>query len=103
MTLKLSRADTLRDAALRQIDAHFADLINAEMGPLGMLHALKRTQALGAGGRLVEEDADAVVARAKEQDERLASLDKRRRDLKQQVQTATSAAEIKSILAGLTA
>lgn len=101
MTLRLSRADTLRPSALDQIDAHFARLIAAEIGPLGALHALKRAQAEAGVGVLIDSDRAAVLERAAEQDDRLAALDRRRRQMKAEVRAAVTAADIKQILAEL--
>ena len=95
MTLKLSRAGTLRPQAEAQVDLHFASQINAILGPLAAVHMLKRQ------GFLVDGDADAVAARAAEQDTALALLDRRRRDMKARVRAAGTAAEIKAILAEL--
>lgn len=101
MTLKLSRADALRTRALDQIDRHYAGLIAAEVGPLGHLHALKRQQAVAGKGGLLDGDAGAVLERAAEQDERLARLDRERRQIKGEVRAARTADAIHSILSRL--
>lgn len=93
----------LRKAAEADIDEHFAALIAADIGPLGALHMLKRMQAKAGVGPLLDGVADAVtvLARSDEQDERLADLDRQRRQMKAKVRAATSAAKIKELLASL--
>jgi hypothetical protein len=95
MTLKLSRAATLRPAAEVEIDAHYASKINEVLGPLAVVHLLKRL------GALVDGDANEIAMRAEEQDDALAALDKERRELKARVRAANTAVEINEILASL--
>lgn len=102
MTLSLSRADLLRPEAETRIDRHFAGRIDAVIGPLGALHLVKRMQATTGGGVLAGDDAEAILARAGEQDAELARLDGQRRDMKASVRAARTAAEINTILATLT-
>lgn len=101
MISTFNRVDALRPVALAQIDEHFAEAINRVIGPLGPLHFLKRQQAMGGGGVLVNEDQQEIIARCMEQDREIASLDLQRRDLKAAVRAATSSAEIKAVLARL--
>lgn len=101
MTSTFSRADALRPIAERQIDERFSEAINRVIGPMGPLHFLKRQQAAGDGGALVDGDREAILARAADQDEALAALDRRRLTLKAGVRAATTAAEIKALLARL--
>lgn len=99
MTLKLSR----RGAALRQaeeaVDRHFAQLISVELGPLGALYARKRAQAEAGTGALLDGDREAILARAAEQDERVAKIDRERRDLKRRLRAAATAADVNEIAA----
>jgi hypothetical protein len=95
MTLKLSRADALRDGALAEVDRHYARKINAVLGPLAVIHMLKRN------GALVDGDADAIAGRAAEQDAELAALDKERRSTKDKIRTAATAADIRAVLSAL--
>ncbi|MGN6773510.1 MAG: hypothetical protein ACTHJQ_27230 [Rhizobiaceae bacterium] len=97
MTLKLNRADAARSAALAEVDRHYARKINAVLGPLAVIHMLKRN------GALVDNDAEAIAARAAEQDEELAALDKERRAVKDRIRACTTAANIKTILTSLPA
>ncbi|WP_274426736.1 hypothetical protein [Chelativorans sp. YIM 93263] len=103
MRLKLDRVQTLRGKAEQEIDRHFGGKIDHVIGPLGALHALKRSSALSGNGGLVESDDDrqAILSRAAEQDKELARLDRERRAAKQKVRAAGSVAEIKAVLASL--
>lgn len=101
MTLKLSR----RAVALRQaeevIDRHFARLVATEIGPMGAIHARKRAQAEAGSGALLDGDREAILARAAEQDERLAVLDRDRRAIKASVREAATSADIAAIVSTL--
>lgn len=101
MTLKFSRAEALRPMAEATVDEHFAALIASEIGPLGALHILKRMQAKTGVGPLINGDAEAVIAKASDQDQRLADIDRRRREMKSRIRAAATAAEIKELLASL--
>lgn len=101
MSLIISRADAMRPAAIAAIDEHFTARILAIVGPLAALHALKRAQAEIGQGVLIDGDREAILARAAEQDERLAVIDRQRRSLKERVRLAASAAAIRAALAEL--
>jgi hypothetical protein len=95
--------DAMRERAEMKIAACFAVRINAIIGPLGALHALKRQQAEAGGGALVNDDIEAVKARVQAQDEQLAALDRARRALKARVRQAETAEDIAAVLAELPA
>lgn len=106
MTLKLSRADTLRPDAEVRIDRVYAKKINDLIGPLGRLHQRKAERAMAGPkrcGPLIVDEADrlAIIDAATKQDEAVAVLDVERRQLKAAVRAATTAAEINAILAKL--
>lgn len=100
MTLKLNRANHIRDQAEFLIDQHYAQEINKEIGPLGSLHVLKRIQAQISVSSLVYdvEDQKAILKKASEQDERLSELDRKRRDIKKRIREAPTSEAIKNIL-----
>lgn len=99
MSLKLSRVGVVRDAALSRVDLHYSRRINQLLGPLATLHSLKRTQALGGGGSLVDVDeAEAVLEQAERQDAELARIEKERLELKRRIREAKTAAEINELI-----
>lgn len=98
MKLLLSRRSIAVRRAVEAVDAYYADLVSAEIGPLGALHALKRAQAVSGEGPLIDGDRESILARASEQDARLASLDRARRSLKQRIREAATAADIHTLL-----
>ena len=100
MTLKLSKANEERPAAERHVDAYFAAKIQDVFGPLALVHAAKLSQALAGHGPLIDDEADrdAIIARANEQHNALAALDRRRRDTKAAIRAANTSAEIAKIL-----
>ncbi|SDA39043.1 hypothetical protein [Mesorhizobium qingshengii] len=106
MTLKLSRADTLRPEAEDRIDRVYAKKINDLIGPLGRLHQRKAERAIlgrDLAGPLIVDEADrlAIIAAATKQDAAVAALDVERRRMKAAVRAANTAAEIKAVLAKL--
>lgn len=106
VTRKIGRAEAAmrvviaRLEAVELIDRHFAGLLT---GPLADVHARKRRQAEASGGTLVDGDADrmAILARAAEQDERLAALDRQRRALKADVREAETLEAVQVVLSKL--
>lgn len=97
------RIEIKRGAAIAELDRRYALKIQALAGPLAGLHAEKRRQAEAGGGALVDDEADraAILARAAEQDTRLAELDRRRRALKDEIRAAGTVEAVQAILANL--
>lgn len=83
------------------IDAAFARRMEAVRGPLAEIHAEKRRQAEAGGGPLIVDDADrlAILANAEAQDEQIAAIERRRREIKTALRAATSEDEIRTIMA----
>lgn len=100
-TEQTAAVDRAKVEALAAIDATFAVRIAAIVGPLAALHAEKRRQAEAGGGPLIDGETDraAILAKAAEQDARVAELDRERRAMKARVRAGATAAEINAILA----
>lgn len=103
MKLRLSKVEALRPQAENFVDKHFKHKIEAAIGPMGILHALKRIEAERAGSALIDDDEDraAILRKASEQDEAIAQLDAQRRSAKAAIRSATSTQEIEAVLADL--
>ncbi len=94
----INRLDAVRTQAETIIDQHFALRMEKVIGPLGLLHMIKRQQAQTGGGILVAADRDAVMQRAAEQDELLLAIETERLRLKSDLRSAVTVADVKLLL-----
>ncbi len=84
---------------ISSIDQQFAARIASIRGPLADLHAEKRRQAEAGGGPLVADEADrlAILANAEAVDQRVAAIDRERRDVKARLRAATTMEELQHV------
>lgn len=87
-------------SALGYVDRRFEYRINNELGPFAVLHALKRLQ-VQIDGPLIDNDTQEIIAQAAIQDQKLASIDKERREYKARIRKAKSSKEVSDIIKGL--
>lgn len=90
MTLRLNRLELLKAEAERLVDEKYALILREEFGPVGMLHLVKRYQAIAG----MVPDRDAVLARVAEQDARLLDIDDERRAEKAKIRACVSIDEL---------
>ncbi|EKF43967.1 hypothetical protein NA8A_04125 [Nitratireductor indicus C115] len=100
MKLILSRVETARQQALAKVDQLFADDIQAMLGPMQHLHALKAAAAASGDMTLFDDEGDrqASLSNAAASNARLALVDQRRRSFKRRIRDCTSSAEIEAVL-----
>lgn len=95
-----ARLSMSKAAAINAIDVDYAERLKTVAGPFAAIHAEKRRQADAGGGPLIvdEDDRAAILANAAKQDEKIASIESERRDLKTRIRAASTTEEIDAIM-----
>jgi len=96
--MTFDRLGSFKAKAETMVDAAYADKISAVLGPVSIIHLIKRLTATSGTTSLLVDDKDAVLQKAAEQDDLLATLDRERRAIKQQIRAAGSISDVKTIL-----
>lgn len=96
----VSRVSTLRNKEKLRVDTYYAQMMANAVGPLAILHTLKRTLAVNAIDSELAPIGQhgAILNRASELDNTLAVIDQERRELKKELDDAQSSDKVREIM-----